>query len=692
MELRHWRIKALLRRGALISLVTVPALLGGEFMAGALPKPGQWLLDDALVLVFSVLTAWVTVGFWTAIFGFFVLLSRRPSTPLQRPANFTTPNTTTAIIVPIYKEAAERVVATIEVMYRQIEMQSTITHFEFYILSDSDDPDTCVREQWAWAELCRRLGAFNRIHYRHRRVNIKRKTGNIADFLRRWGQKYDYMIVLDADSLMSAQAINELVGLMESNPTVGIIQTAPGIILQKTLFGRIQQFANRLYGQMYAAGLSFWQLGDSYYWGHNAIIRVAPFMQHCSLPRLHGRAPLSGDILSHDFVEAALLRRAGWSTWLVSDIGGSWEETPPTLLAELKRDRRWCHGNLQHLRLLLAKGMLATHRLMFINGAMSYIASLLWFLYLLLGTAIIAWHALVPPNYFPAGHGLFPVWPIWHRGLAVILLWLTITVLLLPKFLAVLLAIRQQRTAQFGGTLHLLAGVMLELLYSTLLAPVRMLFHCRFVLASLCGQSVRWGPQQRGVSETHWRDALRYNAIGVLLSFTWAALVYALDPVFLWWLLPVLGSLILAVPFSVYTSRAYEGNKAERYRLFITPEELSPPAEVTELKQVAIEIEQAAGRACSGFRAAIVDPYVNAVVTARLSPVSRRVNEEIYLTRALRRARLLAYGPTVLDHREKFSVLRDRDLLRELHECVWALPLEKALLWLPDVLTRTTKG
>jgi len=175
---------------------------------------------------------------------------------------------------------------------------------------------------------------------------------------------------------------------------------------QQTLFGRIQQFANRLYGPMFAAGLSFWQLGDSYYWGHNAIIRVAPFMRHCSLPRLHGRAPLSGDILSHDFVEAALLRRAGWSTWLVGDIGGSWEETPPTLIDELKRDRRWCHGNLQHLRLLFAKGILATHRLMFINGAMSYIASVLWFIYLLLGTAVIAWHTLVPPNYFPSGHGL----------------------------------------------------------------------------------------------------------------------------------------------------------------------------------------------------------------------------------------------------------------------------------------------
>ncbi len=450
MKLRLWRSKALRRRMALVILVTVPALLASEFMAGALPVPGNPLLDDAVILVFGLLTAWVAIGFWTAIFGFFVLFTRRSTVPLQIPSVCALPKSTTAIVVPVYKESAERVTAAIEVMYRGLEKESALEHFEFYILSDSDDPDACVREQWAWAQLCRTLGTFKRVHYRRRQVNIKRKTGNIADFLRRWGSRHDYMIVLDADSLMSAATLVKLVALMEINPTAGIIQTAPGIMLARTLFGRIQQFANRLYGPMYAAGLSFWQLGDSYYWGHNAIIRVAPFMQHCALPRLRGRAPLSGDILSHDFVEAALMRRAGWSVWLMSDIAGSWEETPPTLLDELKRDRRWCHGNLQHLRLLLAKGMLATHRLMFINGAMSYIASLLWFIYLLLGTAVIAWHALIPPNYFPAGHGLFPVWPVWHQGLAVILLALTVLILFLQKLLAVALTVAQRRTHEFG--------------------------------------------------------------------------------------------------------------------------------------------------------------------------------------------------------------------------------------------------
>ncbi len=685
MKLRLWRSKALRRRMALVILVTVPALLASEFMAGALPVPGNPLLDDAVILVFGLLTAWVAIGFWTAIFGFFVLFTRRSTVPLQMPSVCALPESTTAIVVPVYKESAERVTAAIEVMYRGLEKESALGHFEFYILSDSDDPDACVREQWAWAQLCRTLGTFKRVHYRRRQVNIKRKTGNIADFLRRWGSRHDYMIVLDADSLMSAATLVKLVALMEINPTAGIIQTAPGIMLARTLFGRIQQFANRLYGPMYAAGLSFWQLGDSYYWGHNAIIRVAPFMQHCALPRLRGRAPLSGDILSHDFVEAALMRRAGWSVWLMSDIAGSWEETPPTLLDELKRDRRWCHGNLQHLRLLLAKGMLATHRLMFINGAMSYIASLLWFIYLLLGTAVIAWHALIPPNYFPAGHGLFPVWPVWHQGLAVVLLALTVLILFLPKLLAVALTVAQRRTHEFGGLPLLFSGVGIEFLHSALLAPVRMLFHSRFVLASLSGRKVSWGPQQRQASATGWREALRYHALGAMLAFAWAALLYALDPGFLWWLLPVLGSLILALPVSVYTSRVQTGQAARRLGLFATPEERTPTAEISLLQQTSLTRQTAARRAVPGFQAAITDPYVNAVIMARLSPVLRRYNEEVTLTRALYRVRLLRHGPTALNRREQLAVLGDRGLLEDLHGSVWASSAERASLWSLDI-------
>lgn len=682
MTFKPWKVRALLTRTVLGVLVVVPALVGAEFMAGALPKPGNVILDDATVIVFGILTAWVTLGFWTGLIGFCVLLVRGKPVSPRSTGDTPFPAKPTAVIVPVYKESPEYVTAVIETMYRGLEARGALSHFEFYILSDSDDADACVREQWAWANLCHRLNAYARIHYRRRRVNTKRKTGNIADFLRRWGQRHEYMVVLDADSLLSADTLLRLVALMQANPGAGIIQTAPGVIRQVTLFGRIQQFANRLYGSMFAAGLSFWQLGDSYYWGHNAIIRVAPFMQHCNLPRLRGHAPLSGDIMSHDFVEAALLRRAGWSTWLVGDLGGSWEETPPTLLDELKRDRRWCHGNLQHLRLLLAKGLLATHRLMFVNGAMSYITSVLWLIYLLLGTAVIAWHALVPPNYFPAGHGLFPVWPVWHRGLAVALLAITLVILFMPKLLAGILMLLQRRTAEFGGILRLFASMVLELIHASLLAPVRMLFHSRFVITSLAGGAVRWGPQSRKTNGTPWRVALRFHIPGTLIAIAWGAFAYVLDPSFLWWLVPVLGALVITIPISVYTSRISPGQRARRLGLFITPEEHAPPPEIRQFEQALGESTRAAARATRGLHAAIVDPYVNAVVVARLSSALRHYSEEAAISRDLQRARVLARGTHALDRREQLAILRDRALLQQLHSEVWASPPDRARHWL----------
>jgi membrane glycosyltransferase len=680
MRFSDWHQKAWRRRTALGILVFLPAFLASSYMAGALPSPGNPWLDDATVLVFGILTAWIAIGFWTAVFGFVVLLRQRYATPLiEEPTQ--QPLAKTALIFPIYKESPERIMAAVEVMFRDLERTEKLDGFEFYILSDSDDPNAYVREQWAWAEACRALSAFGRIHYRRRRSNIKRKTGNIADFLKRWGHRYDYMIVLDADSLMSAGCLTRMVGLMQANPKVGIMQSVPGVILQQTLFGRIQQFTNRLYGKMYAAGLSFWQLGDSYYWGHNAIIRVSPFVEHCQLPRLRGRALLSGDILSHDFVEAALMRRAGWAVWLVPELAGSWEETPPTLHDELIRDRRWCFGNLQHLRLLFAKGLLGTHRLMFVNGAMSYVASIFWLLYLLLGTAVIAWHALIPPNYFPHGHSLFPVWPVWHENLAILLLVVSAIILFLPKFLGLALVILQRQTALFGGWVHLSISVVIEIVYSMLLAPVRMLFHSWFVLSSLLGHRVMWGRQRRSADTRSWIQTARVHFWGMLVAIVWSSLIYALDPSYLAWLLPIVLALILITPITFLSSSTRVGQRARNAHLFLTPEECQPPEEIQALGQALRERSTAGARARPGFSAALTDPYVNAVALARLSPVARHYNEEVNLTRALYSARLLARGPHALNPSEQFAVLNDRQLISELHERIWALPENQALAW-----------
>ena len=186
-------------------------------------------------------------------------------------------------------------------------------HFDYFLLSDTTDPDVWVAEERALVALRDRLRGKGKVYYRHRRKNLNRKAGNIADFVTRWGGAYPNMVVLDADSLMTAHSVVSLAAAMEDDPDAGIIQTLPLIINRNTLFARLQQFAARIHGPIIASGLAVWMGRDGNYWGHNAIIRTAAFAAHCGLPDLRGRPPLGGHILSHDFVEAALIRRAGYA-------------------------------------------------------------------------------------------------------------------------------------------------------------------------------------------------------------------------------------------------------------------------------------------------------------------------------------------------------------------------------------------
>uniref|UniRef100_A0A1B0C4V5 Glucans biosynthesis glucosyltransferase H n=1 Tax=Glossina palpalis gambiensis TaxID=67801 RepID=A0A1B0C4V5_9MUSC len=245
----------------------------------------------------------------------------------------------TAILMPICNENVERVFAGLKATYESILATGKSKLFDIYILSDSYNPDICVSEQKAWIELCEETKGFSKIFYRRRHRRIKQKSGNIDDFCRKWGYQYTYMIILDADSVMSGSCLIHLVKLMESNPQAGIIQSIPKTSGMNTLYARYHQFSTRVYGSLFTAGMHFWQLGESHYWGHNAIIRIKPFIKNCILSPLPGKGILSGSILSHDFVEAALMRRAGWGVWIAYDIPGSYEEPPPNLLDELKRDR-----------------------------------------------------------------------------------------------------------------------------------------------------------------------------------------------------------------------------------------------------------------------------------------------------------------------------------------------------------------
>jgi membrane glycosyltransferase len=588
--------------------------------------------------------------------------------------------------MPVCDEPVDRVFAGLRAIHRSLERAGALEHFHFFVLSDTANPASAMQEEEAWFDWCRQVDGFDRIFYRRRKVRLERKSGNVADFCRRWGSQYRYMIMLDADSVMRGETLVRLVQLMERHVEVGMIQTAPVPVNRRSLFARAQQFAARVYNPMFAAGLHFWQLGDGQYWGHNAIIRVEPFMNHCGLPRLPGKEPLGGEILSHDFVEAALMGRVGWTLWLAYDLPGSFEEVPSTLLEEMKRDRRWCQGNLQHLRLVFTEGLFGAHRALFLNGALSYMSALLWFTFLTLSTVSAVQNALRPPEYFPNGPSLFPEWPIWRPDWALALVAVIGMILFLPKGLSILLIVFKRRNAKaYGGIVRLTVSVVLEIILSSLLAPIRMVFHSRFVLMNLLGRTVSWRSQGRGDDETSWREAIRHHGVDSLFASAWGAMLFWLNPGYFWWVTPIVGALILSVPVSVYASRVSLGQGARRRGLFLIPEESDPPEELRDLQERIAGAQRAAAglppRERDGFVRAAVDPYVNAIHRALLGR-RRSLKASIRASRRALLERALAAGPQSLAARERRILLLDPDLTDELHRRVWALSdRDRAARW-----------
>jgi len=577
-----WHRAGTVRRSLLLALVLIQTVLATWSMTAVLPYHGSQPLEIALLALFVLLFAWISAGFWTAVMGFLVLLFGGDRYAISRtaaPGAAIAEDARTAIVMPIANENVPRVFAGLRATFRSLAATGELRHFDFFVLSDSSDPDRHVAEIAAWRDACNGLGASGRLFYRRRIHRLKRKSGNLADFCRRWGGNYRYMVVLDADSVMSGECLTALVRMMEANPQAGIIQTVPRAAGRDTFFARMQQFANRVYGPLFAAGLHFWQLGESHYWGHNAIIRVAPFMRHCALGRLPGRGALAGEILSHDFVEAALMRRAGWAVWLAYDLPGSYEEMPPSLADELVRDRRWCRGNLINSRLLFAEGLHPAHRAVFMTGVMAYLSAPLWFLFLLLSTALLAVHTLVPPKYFVQSEQLFPLWPEWHPDWAMALFGATAALLFVPKILAGALVVAKGARG-YGGALRVAMGVMTELALSAILAPIRMLFHTQFVASALTGGVIGWKSPPREDAETSWNEALRRHGWHTMLGVLWTAGVYWLNPAFAWWLAPITGALAVSIPVSVLTSRVSLGRSARRARLLLIPEESRPPREL----------------------------------------------------------------------------------------------------------------
>ncbi|HVE90608.1 MAG TPA: glucans biosynthesis glucosyltransferase MdoH [Burkholderiaceae bacterium] len=666
------------RRLVLLTLSLLPALYATYVLDGLLPNvvTANETVDiaiawgeTALLIVFALLTCWLAAGFWTAMMGFFVLAVGGDRHLISRSADkasVISPDVRTAIVMPICNEDVRRVFAGLRATYESVMRADALDHFDFFVLSDTGNPDACVAELDAWNALREEIGAESRLFYRHRRRRVKRKSGNLDDFCRRWGAKYRYMVVLDADSVMTGECLTTLVRLMEARPDAGIIQTAPRAVGRDTLHARMQQFANQVYGPVFTAGLHYWQLGESHYWGHNAIIRLEPFMKHCVLAPLPGRGSLAGEILSHDFVEAALMRRAGYGVWIAYDLDGSFEETPPNLLDEVKRDRRWCHGNLMNARLMFARGMHPVHRWVFLTGALAYLSAPLWLGFLALSTWLLLAHANVEPQYFSVPHQLFPHWPSWRPEHAWTLFAAIAAVLFVPKIMAALLA-AVRGASSYGGILRLTFSVIVEMLMSALLAPIRMLFHTQFVFAALLGWSIQWKSPSRADKSTSVTQALRRHGLQTAIGLAWVGVVAWKAPDVLPWIAPVAAGLLFAIPISVLTSYSAPGLLARRIKLFMTPDETRPPREVVATAQYA-----RSARALPRFADAVIDPEVHAAVR---TAAHRSRCALAAARRAQRVGRAVHAGLDALSSAERVALLHDGAALDELQRAAKIAPV-----------------
>ena len=593
------RWHALWRRCLFFGLTFGTALTGGGLMYDVLQANGLSALDIAGLVMFTALFTWISGAFWTAIAGFAVrLIGHDPAIVTAASVAGRPVRGRIAVVTPIYNEDTARVFAGVQAIWNSLQHQADAGQFDFFVLSDTRQAAIAEAEELAWQSQVERLGAHGRLFYRRRSDNTGRKAGNIAEFVRNWGGAYDYMIVLDADSIMSGQALVSLARLMDAHPRVGIVQSLPLLVGRETLFARLLQFAVRLNGPMFGSGLAFWQLGQSNYWGHNAIVRLRAFAEHCALPRLPGSAPFGGEILSHDIVESAFMLRAGYQTWLVPDIDGSWEEVPSNVIDFAARDRRWAQGNLQHVGVMPLRGLHWLSRVHMLTGILSYVTSPMWLLVLVLSSIVTCLAAMHSHQYFqPGTYSLFPTWPRYRDGEIAALLSMTVTLLMLPKLLGASLALKDRALRRaFGGGWRLAGSVLFEQLMSMLLAPTMMLFHSSFVLRALLGRNVGWEAQSRSDRGVTWGEALQRHAWHIGLGLIWGTAILALAPAFIWWMMPVIVGMLLPVPFTVLTSRADIGRGLRRHGLLLTPEETAAPAELQPVGTQAAAQPAAADR------------------------------------------------------------------------------------------------
>ncbi len=619
-------------------------------------------LEWAMVVLFVVTFSWVTLSLTSAIVGFVWLLAHRGGREPPRLRE------RTAVVMPIYNEAPSRVFGAVQAIFEDVERTGQAHAFDFFLLSDTTDANVWIAEERAFVAIRARLPQA-RFYYRRRRKNLGRKAGNIADFVIHWGGHYPHMVVLDADSLMKGEAIVGLAAAMEADLDAGIIQSLPLVINRNTMFARLQQFAARMAGPVIGAGLSAWMGRDGNYWGHNAIIRTRAFADHCGLPDLPGKPPFGGHILSHDFIEAGLMRRAGFTVYMLPDLGGSYEESPPSLIDLAARDRRWCQGNLQHARIIGAKGFTLATRQHLAHGIMGYLASPLWMAQLLVGIVLVLQSHYIRPEYFTKEFSLFPAWPRFDYERALQLFAVTIAILLAPKFLGLILALIDGPTRRgSGGPFALIASTLIEILVSAALAPIMMMIQSGSVAQILSGRDTGWNPQRRDDGSIPFKSIVRRHRSHTALGFVTLFAAALISPSLVLWMSPPIAGHILSIPLSWASGQLWIGLGLKRIGLLRTPEETSPPSVVLRSNALAKELAEDGRDDEDGLVAVHSDPSFRAVHETFLPERPRHRLGEVDVDLAIATVKLND-AETVEDAcqwlkpKERVAVLGDRGLI-----------------------------
>jgi len=572
-----------LRRALFAFLVAVT--MAAVLWLAAVAVPPNSFGAIAFLVLFAVTLPWSVVGLWNAVIGFLIMrLCRDPAVavnPLAGSIRGDEPVTaSTAILMCIRNESPDQVVRNLQPLLEDLIHLKVAHLFHVYLLSDSSDPNIITEENSRFEAFISRWDGIIPVTYRRRAINTAFKAGNIRDFCERWGHNHTFAVTLDADSFMPAHSVLRLVRIMQANATLGILQTLIVGLPSVSPFARLFQFGMRLGMRSYTLGATWWQGDCGPYWGHNAILRLEPFIAHCHLPTLPGNGPLAGPILSHDQVEAALMRRAGYEVRVLVQEGLGWEENPPTLMEFTRRDLRWCQGNMQYWRLLTLPGLKPVSRFQLIFAIQMYLGSPAWMAMTAIGIILLALSDTPTGPYVPVEAG---------AGTALFAIMMLMT--FAPKIASIVdVLLRPPARRSFSGALAFVLNVLAEMVSMALLAPVIALSHTIFMTRIFVFRHAgSWTSQLRQSHAVPWRLAFKKLWPQTLAGCVIIAVVAIKAPNDI--LFALLGStgLILAVPFAVATASPFIGTLFARIGIGRIPEENETPAELLPLKLPAVE-------------------------------------------------------------------------------------------------------